>query len=76
MTKRQVPQLRSVREIVKNFNRMICDNSFQRDFVWNLDNQREYISTVIAGGASSAIMSHGFRTPWLTIWCTAIKRSA
>ena len=56
MTKRQVPQLRSVREIVKNFNRMICDNSFQRDFVWNLDNQREYISTVIAGGASSAII--------------------
>lgn len=56
MTKRQVPQLRSVREIVKNFNRMICDNSFQRDFVWNLDKQREYISTVIAGGASSAII--------------------
>ena len=54
--KNQVPSLRTVRQIVKNFDRMICDNSFQRDFVWNLDKQREYIKTVISGAASSAII--------------------
>ena len=54
--KQQVPQLRSVHKIVTNFDQMICDDSFQRDFVWNIDKQREYIETVFAGSASSAII--------------------
>lgn len=54
--KTQVPSLRTVRQIVENYHYMICDESFQRDFVWTLDKQREYIQTVMAGSASSAII--------------------